>query len=49
MQKQLSEGFFKKSSMNNFAEFIRKHLRYNLFFDKVINLVDMQLLLKTSL
>ena len=30
MQRKLSEGFFK-----NFSEFTRKHLCWNLFFDKV--------------
>ena len=35
MQKQPSKGFFKKSVMRNFAEFTRKHLCGNLFFDKV--------------
>ena len=34
MQKQPSEGFFKKGVMRNFAEFTRKHLCRNLFFDK---------------
>ena len=31
MWKQLSEGFFKKGVMRNFAEFTRKHLYRNLF------------------
>ena len=31
MQKQPSEGFFKKGVMRNFAEFTRKHLYRNLF------------------
>ena len=35
MQKQPSKGFFKESVMRNFAEFTRKHLSRNLFFDKV--------------
>ena len=35
MQKQLSEGFFKKRFMRNFAEFTKKHLCRKLFFDKV--------------
>ena len=35
MQKQPSKGLFKKSVMRNFAEFTRKHLCCNLFFDKV--------------
>ena len=35
MQKQPSEGFFKKSFMRNFPEFTKKHLCWNLFFDKV--------------
>ena len=35
MQKQLSERFFKKSVMSNFAEFTRKHLRRNLLFYRV--------------
>ena len=32
MQKQLSEGFFKKGVMRNFAEFAGKNLCRNLFF-----------------
>ena len=32
MQKRLSEGFFKKHVMRNFAEFARKNLYRNLFF-----------------
>ena len=32
MQKQLSEGFFKKDVMRNFAEFAGKNLCRNLFF-----------------
>ena len=32
MQKQQSEGFFKKGVMKNFAEFTRKHLYSNPFF-----------------
>ena len=32
MQKQASEGFFRKGVMSNFAEFTRKHLCWNLFF-----------------
>ena len=35
MQKQPSKGFFKESVMRNCAEFTRKHLSRNLFFDKV--------------
>ena len=35
MQKQLSEGFFRKNFMRNFPEFTIKHLRHNLFFDKL--------------
>ena len=35
MRKQPSEGFFKKSVMRNFAEFTRKYLCRDLFFDKV--------------
>ena len=35
MRKQLSKGFFIKSVMRNFAEFTRKYLCRNLFFDKV--------------
>ena len=35
--------FFKKCVMRNFAEFVRKYLCRNLFFDKVINSVDLQL------
>ena len=35
MQKQPSKGFFKESVMRNFAEFTRKHLCRNQFFDKV--------------
>ena len=31
MQKQPSEGFFKKGVMGNFAEFTRKHLSWNIF------------------
>ena len=31
MQKQPSEGFFKKDVMRNFAEFTRKHLQPNIF------------------
>ena len=33
MLKQPSEGFFKKDDMGNFAEFTKKHLCRNLFFD----------------
>ena len=33
----------KKCVMRNFAEFTRKYLCRNLFFDKVINSVDLQL------
>ena len=33
----------KKCVMRNFAEFTRKYLRQNLFFDKVINSVDLHL------
>ena len=32
MQKQLSEGLFKKDVMRNFAEFARKNLCWNVFF-----------------
>ena len=32
MQKQASEGFFRKGVMSDFAEFTRKHLCRNLFF-----------------
>ena len=32
MQKQLSEGFFKKDVMRNFAEFAGKNMCRNLFF-----------------
>ena len=35
MQKQSSKRLFKKSIINNFVEFTRKHLCRNLFFDKV--------------
>ena len=35
MRKQLPEGFFIESVMRNFAEFTRKYLCRNLFFDKV--------------
>ena len=35
MRKQLSKGFFIKSVMRNIAEFTRKYLCRNLFFDKV--------------
>ena len=35
MQKQPSKGFFKESVMRNFPEFTRKHLCWNLLFDKV--------------
>ena len=35
MQKQPSEGFFKKGFMRIFAEFTKNHLCRNLFFDKV--------------
>ena len=35
LQKQLSDGFFKKSVMRNFAEFAGKPLCRNLFFNKV--------------
>ena len=47
-QKQPSEGFFKKGVMRNFAEFTRKHICQNLFFDKV-NLCRSVTSLKTSL
>ena len=33
IQKQLSEGLFKKGVMRSFAELTRKHMRRNLFFD----------------
>ena len=48
MQKQPSKGFFKESVMRNFAEFTRKHLCRNLFFDKV-KLCRSSTSLKTSL
>ena len=32
MQRRLSEGFFKKDVMRNFAEFARKNMCRNLFF-----------------
>ena len=32
MQKQFSEGFFKKDAMRDFAEFAGKNLYRNLFF-----------------
>ena len=35
MQKQPSEGFLTKGVTRNFAEFTRKYLYRNLFFDKV--------------
>ena len=35
MQKQPSEGSFKKGVIRNFAEFTRKHLCLNLFLNKV--------------
>ena len=35
MEMQSSVGFFKKGVMRNFAEFTRKHMCQNLFFDKV--------------
>ena len=35
MEKQPSEGFFKKVFMGNFPEFTKKHLCRNIFFDKV--------------
>ena len=35
MQKQPSEGFFRKDFMKNFPEITKKHLSRNLFFDKV--------------
>ena len=35
MQKQPSEGFYKKGVVRNFAKFTRKHLCRSLFFDKV--------------
>ena len=37
MQKQPSEGSFKKGFMRIFAEFTKKHLCRNLFFDKVFD------------
>ena len=37
MQKQPSEGSFKKGFMRIFAEFTKKHLCQNLFFDKVFD------------
>ena len=42
------KGFFKKSVVIKFAEFTRKHLRRNLFFDKV-KLCRSATSLKTSL
>ena len=33
----------KKCVMRNFAQFTRKYLRQNLFFDKVINSLDLHL------
>ena len=48
MQKQPSEGFFKKSFMRHFAEFTRKHMCRNPFFDKV-KLCRSATSLKTSL
>ena len=42
MRKQPPEGFLRKSVMRHFAEFTRKLLCRNLFFDKVINSVDLQ-------
>ena len=35
LQKQQSDGFFKKGVMRNFEKFTRKHWRRNLFFNKV--------------
>ena len=35
IQKQPSEGFFKKGVMRNFAKYTRKHLCRNLFPDKI--------------
>ena len=37
MQKQPSEGFFKKGVMRNFAEFTRKHLYRNPFWCFLVN------------
>ena len=37
MQKQPSEGSFKKGFMIIFAEFTKKHLSRNLFFNKVFD------------
>ena len=48
MQKQASERFFKKGVLRNFAEFTRKYLWRNLFFDKV-KLCRSATSLKTSL
>ena len=49
IQKQPSEGFFKKGVMRNFAEFTRKHLCRNLFFDKGKIFDKVATSLKTSL
>ena len=35
MQKQPSEGFFKKGVVRNFAESTKKHMCQNLSFDEV--------------
>ena len=48
MRKQPSEGLFKKSVMRNLPELTRKHLYWNLFFDKV-KLCRSATSLKTSL
>ena len=37
MQKQGSEGFFKKDFMRNFVEFTRKHLKTPLFWCFLMN------------
>ena len=42
MQKQPSEGFFKKGVMKYFAESPRKHLRRNLFLIKLNSIVSLK-------
>ena len=49
MHKQPPEEFFKKSVMRNFAEFTRKYLSQNLFFDKVKLCRSAATSLKTSI
>ena len=51
MEKQLPKGSLKTVVIRNIAEFTRKHLCRNLFFDKVKNSIDQQLrlALKTGL